>query len=827
MQKFNISGMSCAACAARIEKAVSKVKGVESCAVNLLANSMSVEGSAESQKVIDAVVDAGYGASALDEFSKKISVENKSDDGNSETQMLRNRLVSSLCVLVVLMYFSMGHMMFKAPLPSFFDGNPVAFALVQFILSAFILLVNRKFFISGTNAFKKLSPNMDSLVALGSGISFLYSTVVLFMLTDAVVKNDGSLTALCLKNLYFEGAAMIVTLITVGKLLESVSKGKTTNAVKSLMEYAPSTAIVERDGIEVTVAAGEILAGETIIVKNGAKIPADGTVMEGHCSIDESSLTGESIPVEKKAGSKVFASTLCTQGFMKVRAEKVGQDTGFSKIIQMVMDASSGKAPVQRIADKVSGVFVPVVISIALLTFFIWILKDADMSFALSRAVAVLVISCPCALGLAVPVAIMAGCGVGARNGILFKSSAALENAGRTKIVCFDKTGTLTKGIPEVTDVVCYSSSENELLSFAASLESRSSHPLARAVMEKTVGMKFAEAENYEEIPGSGIKGTVCGKNVLVGNSSFVTGLDEVAKDELERLAGEGKTPLLCSVDGKLIGIIAVADSLKEDAAIAIEQFRKIGVETAMITGDNEITAKAVGKKAGILKVFAGVKPDEKSVIVAELKKKFGSTAMTGDGVNDAVALTSADTGIAIGAGTDVAIDAASVVLVKSRVLDCFDAIRLSRSVLRVIHQNLFWAFIYNMLGIPLAAGVFHHRFGLDLNPMVAAACMSLSSFCVVTNALRLNLFRAKKYDTINEDQKIQNRRNDMEKTFNVEGMMCSHCEAHVREAVGKIAGVTEVVADHNASKVTVKLSADVDDSAIKAAIEGAGYKVN
>lgn len=827
MQKFNISGMSCAACAARIEKAVSKVDGVESCAVNLLADSMTVEGSAESSAVIDAVVNAGYGASAAGDASKKTSAEKTSDGGDSETMVLKKRLVSSLAVLLVLMYFSMGHTMLNLPLPSFFDGNPVAFALVQFILASVILLINRKFFVSGTIAIKNFSPNMDTLVALGSGVSFVYSTVVLFALTGAVAEGDSVSVALYLKNLYFEGAAMIVTLITVGKLLESISKGKTTSAVKALMELAPSTAIVERGGVEVSVPAAEILAGETVIVKTGAKISADGTVIEGHCSVDESSLTGESIPVEKKEGSKVFASTLCTQGFIKFRAEKVGQETGFSKIIQMVMDASSGKAPVQRIADKVSGIFVPVVISISILTFIVWILTGAEISFALSRAVSVLVISCPCALGLATPVAIMAGCGVGARNGILFKNSAALENAGRTKIVCFDKTGTLTKGVPEVTDVVCYSSSQDELLMLAASLENKSSHPLAKAVMDKASEVNIAEVEDYEEIPGSGIKGTVNGKKVLVGNSSFVPGLDEKAESDLNRFAGEGKTPLLCSVDGKLAGLIAAADSLKEDAVMAIEQFRKIGIETAMITGDNEITAKAVGTKAGISKIFAGVKPDEKSAIVENLKKEFGFTAMTGDGVNDAVALTSADTGIAIGAGTDVAIDAASVVLVKSQVMDSVNAIRLSRSALNVIHQNLFWAFIYNVLGIPLAAGVFYSRFGLALNPMIAAACMSLSSFCVVTNALRLNLFRAKKYNVTDQGIIIQQRSKDMEKTFNVEGMMCSHCEAHVKEALEKIQGVTEATADHNAAKVTVKLSSDVEDSVIKSAIEGAGYKVN
>ena len=825
MQKFNITGMSCAACSARIEKAVSKLEGVENCSVNLLANTMTVESRISDGEIIAAVVKAGYGASVQggthESPEKEGEVEKK-----PESLLLKRRLFSSVFILLVLMYFSMGHHMLGLPLPDFFVGNYCAFAFVQFILSSIILLINKKFFISGIKAIRNLSPNMDSLVALGSGVSFLYSTVVLFVLTGAVSANDSALISLCLKNLYFEGAAMIVTLITVGKLLESVSKGKTTSAIKSLMKLAPSTATVERGGIEVVVPADDLLAGEIVIVKSGSKIPADGTVLEGHCSVDESSLTGESIPVEKTEGHKVYASTLCTQGFVKFRAEKVGQDTGFSKIIQMVMDASSGKAPVQRIADKVSGVFVPVVISISILTFIVWLVSGADFSFAVSRAVAVLVISCPCALGLATPVAIMAGCGVGARNGILFKNSAALENAGRTKMICFDKTGTLTKGVPEVTDIVNFSGSVDDLLAYAASLESKSSHPLSKAVMEKAAGINLFEVEDYEEIPGSGIKGTVDRKVILAGNGKFVLGsISSFSVEEKEKIqsllngfALEGKTPLLCSADGKLLGIIAVSDSLKDDAVLAVRELEKIGVGTAMITGDNEITANAIGKKAGISKIFASVKPDEKSKIVESLKKEFGSTAMTGDGVNDAVALTSADTGIAIGAGTDVAIDAASVVLVKSNVMDAFNAIRLSRSTLGIIHQNLFWAFIYNVLGIPLAAGLFYRKFGLALNPMIAAACMSLSSFCVVTNALRLNLFKAKNNHP---------RSKIMEKTFNVEGMMCSHCEAHVKEAVEKIQGVTEAVADHNAAKVTVKLSADVDDSLIKSAIEGAGYKVN
>lgn len=834
MQKFDISGMSCAACSARIEKAVSNLGGVENCSVNLLANTMTVESHLSDDEIIAAVVKAGYGAS-VQGGTHESSGKNGGQEKEPVTMLLRRRLFCSVFILIVLMYFSMGHHMLGLPLPDFFVGNYCAFAFAQFILSSIILLINKKFFISGIKAIRNLSPNMDSLVALGSGVSFLYSTVVLFVLTGAVSEHDSGLISLCLKNLYFEGAAMIVTLITVGKLLESVSKGKTTSAIKSLMKLAPSTATVERGGIEIVVPAEELLAGEIVIVKSGSKIPADGTVLEGHCSVDESSLTGESIPVEKTEGHKVYASTLCTQGFMKFRAEKVGQDTGFSKIIQMVMDASSGKAPVQRIADKVSGVFVPVVIFISIMTFIVWLVSGADISFALSRAVAVLVISCPCALGLATPVAIMAGCGVGARNGILFKNSAALENAGRTKIICFDKTGTLTKGVPEVTDIVHFCDSEDELLTYAASLESKSSHPLSKAVMDKAEGIDLFEVEDYVEVPGSGIKGTVGHKKIFAGNGKFVfdsinpSDAEEKEKiqSQIDRFASEGKTPLLCSADGKLLGIIAVSDSLKDDAALAVRELEKIGVGTAMITGDNEITANAIGKKAGISKIFASVKPDEKSKIVESLKKEFGFTAMTGDGVNDAVALTSADTGIAIGAGTDVAIDAASVVLVKSNVMDAFNAIRLSRSTLGIIHQNLFWAFIYNVLGIPLAAGIFYNGFGLALNPMIAAACMSLSSFCVVTNALRLNLFKAKKGVKMTGEKIIQPRSKNMEKTFNVEGMMCSHCEAHVKEAVEKIQGVTEAVADHNVAKVTVKLSADVEDSVIKSAIEGAGYKVN
>lgn len=827
MQKFNVTGMSCAACSARVEKSVSKVNGVIKCSVNLLAGSMIVEGSATDTVIIEAVVKAGYGASVQNENPIVKNSEGESKE-KSETSLLARRLLSSVVILLALMYLTMGHLMLGLPLPAMFEANKSLAFILQPILAAAIMFINRKFFISGIKGMINLAPNMDSLVALGSGTSYIYSLYILYRIL--MLENDSG------EHLYFEGAAMVLVLITVGKFLESISKGKTTSAVKSLMKLMPDYAFVLRDGNEIKVMADELIAGDVVVVRAGQQIPADGTVIEGNCSVDESSLTGESLPVEKPSGTQVSASTLCLNGYVKIRAEKTGKETGFAKIINLVMNASSGKAPVQRIADKVSGFFVPVVIGISVVTFIVWFLAGKDLFFSLNRAVSVLVISCPCALGLATPVAIMAGCGVGARKGILFKTSAALENAGRIKAIAFDKTGTLTKGIPEVADILPLDgSAAEEFLLLAAAVEKGSSHPLAQAVLKKAEGRIVPDAVEFENVTGSGVSAIVKGKRIFAGNESFISSVckGNIPEEKMSELGKEGKTPLVFASEDKIIGIIAVADSLKEDAVSAVKELDAMGIRTAMITGDNEFTASAIASIAGIKTVFAGVKPDQKSEIVSRMKKDWGNVAMTGDGVNDAVALTSADTGIAIGAGTDVAIDSADVVLVNSRVMDAVNAIRLSQSTLRIIHQNLFWAFIYNLMLIPLAAGLWYPLFGWALNPMLASACMSLSSFCVVTNALRLNLFKMKKSVRIKVEKSgkngnpVKEEKENMEKTFNVEGMMCSRCEAHVREAVGKIAGVAEVVADHNASKVTVKLSADVDDSAIKAAIEGAGYKVN
>lgn len=835
MQKFNVTGMSCAACSARVEKAVSKVEGVQKCSVNLLAETMSVEGTAADDKIISAVVNAGYGASVQNE-EELYSAKNK-DTEKQEINRIGRRLVSSAVILILLMYITMGYGMFGFPMPSFLANNSFVLYLLQPVLAGAVLIINRKFFINGTKAIVSLAPNMDSLVALGSGVSYIYSMYVLVSMF--IHKAGGS--SVHGEHLYFESAAMVVTLITLGKYLEAISKGKTTSAVKSLMKLVPDFANVIRDGNEVKVKTSDLVKGDVIVLRSGNQIPADGILIEGNISADESSLTGESMPVEKGTGSKVFASTLCVNGFAKIRAEKTGQDTGFAKIIRLVTEASSLKAPVQRIADKVAGVFVPAVILIALLTFAVWFALGRDLFFALNRAVSVLVISCPCALGLATPVAIMAGCGVGAKSGILFKTSAALENAGRIKLIAFDKTGTLTKGVPEVTDVLASENiSEDELLILAASVESLSSHPLAKAIAGKAKDKKLYAAEDFKNVQGGGVSAIVKGQKIFGGNAAFIGSCckEKIDEEKLKALARQGKTPVIFATEEKVLGILALADSLKEDAVYAIKEFVKLGIDSAMITGDNQVTAGAIASRLGIKKIFAEAKPDEKSAIIARLKKEYGRVAMTGDGVNDAVALSGADIGIAIGAGTDVAIDSADLVLVNSRVMDAYNAVALSRKTLAIIHQNLFWAFIYNILLIPLAAGCLYPVLGWTLNPMIAAACMSISSFSVVTNALRLNFFKVKKINkaegmadknTVKISVKTETtmqEENTMEKTFNVEGMMCTHCEAHVKEALEKVPGVTEAVADHNAKKATVKLSAPVDDSLLKAAIEGAGYKV-
>ncbi len=838
MEKFLISGMSCAACSARIEKAVTKVKGVESCAVSLLTNSMSVEGTASAKSIIQAVEKAGYGA--------KISGNEKTSNSetqellleNSELKNLKSRLAVSLIFLLILMYFSMGHMMLNFPLPSWFNGNHVAMGLIQLLLTIVILFINRKFFISGTKGLLHGTPNMDTLVALGSGVSFAYSLVVLFNMTDAVLKGDEQRVMKCMDNFYFEGAAMIVTLITVGKMLESISKGKTTNALKNLIKLKPENATVIREGKEIIVPISEVKKDEIFIVKPGENIPVDGIVIEGESSVNESALTGESIPVDKSAKSEVYSATINLNGFLKCKALRVGEETALSQIIKLVSDASATKAPIAKTADKVSGIFVPSVLLISAITFFVWLISGAEFNFALSRAIAVLVISCPCALGLATPVAIMVGNGVGAKNGILFKTATSLEETGKIEIVALDKTGTITKGEPEVTDIVVADNiSEKDFIKIAASLESKSSHPLAKAIMKFYSNSSFANEELFDtqdfvSLPGNGISCKIKEEKFLAGNSVFIEKNEDISsiKEKTILFSSEGKTPLIFAKENKILGMICVADKIKDDSAQAVSQLKAMSVTPVMITGDNERTAQAIAKNAGIEKIIAGVLPDGKAKTIATLKSK-GKTAMAGDGINDAPALASADIGIALGAGSDIAIDSAQVVLMKNSLLDVPAAIRLSKATLKNIHENLFWAFFYNVAGIPLAAGVYYKAFGLLLNPMFAAAAMSLSSFCVVTNALRLNFFKPYKFSKAeNKFQSLKRQKEvtmpTVEKTIKVEGMMCGHCEAHVKEALEKIKGIEEAAADHETGKVVLKLSKEVDDKKIADAVKKAGYTV-
>lgn len=842
MKQYTVTGMSCAACSSRVEKAVSKVDGVTSCSVSLLTNSMGVDGSASDRAVIEAVEAAGYGAAVKGRGNDQKgaaagsleSMESAKDALiDRETPKLRKRLIASVIFLIVLMYFSMGHMMWDWPLPSFFVGNHVAMGLLQLLLTIAVMVINQKFFVSGFKGLIHGAPNMDTLVALGSAASFGYSVYVLFAMTDAQVKGDMDAVMSYMHEFYFESAAMILTLITVGKMLESHSKGKTTDALKSLMKLAPKTATLIRDEKEVVVSIDDVKIGDIFVVRPGENVPVDGIVLDGNSAVNESALTGESIPVDKAAGDKVSAATLNQSGFIRCRATRVGEDTTLSQIIQMVSDAAATKAPIAKIADKVSGVFVPAVITIAVVTIIGWLLAGETAGFALARGISVLVISCPCALGLATPVAIMVGNGKGAKSGILFKTAASLEAAGRTQIIALDKTGTITSGEPVVTDIIPAdpSVSDNELLKFAAAVEEKSEHPLARAIIRKANEEKIEpeEVTDFSAVVGNGLKGVLRGNEIAAGNLKFIEKTAEISDDIrkiADELSKEGKTPLFFAESGSLLGIIAVADTIKEDSAQAVKQLRNMGIKVVMLTGDNEQTAKAIGKQAGVDEVIAGVLPDGKESVIRNLKR-HGKTAMVGDGINDAPALTRADTGIAIGAGTDVAIDAADVVLVKSRLIDVPAAIRLSRATLTNIHENLFWAFFYNVIGIPLAAGLWYPLLGWKLNPMFGAAAMSLSSFCVVTNALRLNL--CKVYDS-KRDKKIkqikESEEKNMTKTLNVEGMMCGHCEARVKKALEALDAVDEAVVSHTDGTAVVTLNAEVSDDLLKETVEAQDYKV-
>lgn len=842
MKQYTVTGMSCAACSSRVEKAVSKVDGVTSCSVSLLTNSMGVDGSASDRAVIEAVEAAGYGAAVKGRGNDQKgaaagsleSMESAKDALiDRETPKLRKRLIASVIFLIVLMYFSMGHMMWDWPLPSFFVGNHVAMGLLQLLLTIAVMIINQKFFVSGFKGLIHGAPNMDTLVALGSAASFGYSVYVLFAMTDAQVKGDMDAVMSYMHEFYFESAAMILTLITVGKMLESHSKGKTTDALKSLMKLAPKTATLIRDEKEVVVSIDDVKSGDIFVVRPGENVPVDGIVLDGNSAVNESALTGESIPVDKAAGDKVSAATLNQSGFIRCRATRVGEDTTLSQIIQMVSDAAATKAPIAKIADKVSGVFVPAVITIAVVTVIGWLLAGETAGFALARGISVLVISCPCALGLATPVAIMVGNGKGAKSGILFKTAASLEAAGRTQIIALDKTGTITSGEPVVTDIIPAdpSVSDNELLKFAAAVEEKSEHPLARAIIRKAKEEKIEpeEVTDFSAVVGNGLKGVLRGNEIAAGNLKFIEKTAEISDDIrkiADELSKEGKTPLFFAESGSLLGIIAVADTIKEDSAQAVKQLRNMGIKVVMLTGDNEQTAKAIGKQAGVDEVIAGVLPDGKESVIRKLKR-HGKTAMVGDGINDAPALTRADTGIAIGAGTDVAIDAADVVLVKSRLIDVPAAIRLSRATLTNIHENLFWAFFYNVIGIPLAAGLWYPLLGWKLNPMFGAAAMSLSSFCVVTNALRLNL--CKVYDS-KRDKKIkqikESEEKNMTKTLNIEGMMCGHCEARVKKALEALDAVDEAVVSHTDGTAVVTLNAEVSDDLLKETVEAQDYKV-
>ena len=826
--------MSCAACSARVEKAVSKVEGVRSCSVSLLTNSMGVEGSASPADVIAAVKAAGYGAS-LKKAEKKKSASDADDElADTQTPALLRRLIVSLVFWIVLMYVSMGHMMWGFPLPSFFSGNHVAMGLLQLLLTVIIMVINQKFFVSGAKSLLHLAPNMDALVSLGAAAAFIYSTVSLFAMTAAQTNGDIAAVEAYMDEFYFESAATILTLITLGKTLEARSKGKTTNALKSLMRLSPKSAVIIRDGKEESVPVEEVKVGDIFVVRAGESIPVDGIILEGESALDESTLTGESIPVDKTAGDRVFSGTMNTSGYLRCEATKVGEDTTLSQIIAMVSDAAATTAPIARIADKVSGVFVPAVIGIALVTTVVWLAAGRDAGFALARGISVLVISCPCALGLATPVAIMVGSGLGAKNGILFKTAASLETTGRAKIVALDKTGTITKGEPHVTDIFAPAGrTESSLTELAYALEKKSEHPLAKAVIKKAEEDDIAlkEVTDFRVLPGNGLSGTLDGGAIYGGSYDFIgtkVKIPDEAKEAARRFAEEGKTPLLFSREDEFCGIIAVADVIKEDSPAAVRELKNMGVRVVMLTGDNARTARAIGEKVGVDEVIAGVLPDGKESVIKELMKD-GKTVMVGDGINDAPALTSADIGMAIGAGTDVAVDAADVVLVKNRLSDVPAAIRIGRATLRNIHENLFWAFIYNVMGIPLAAGVFIPASGLSLNPMFAAAAMSLSSFFVVTNALRLNLFNirgTKKTKEKNNENKTKEERKDMEKTLKIEGMMCSHCEATVKKALEGVDGVKEANVSHTDGTAVVKLGREVPDEVLKKAVEDKDYKV-
>ena len=851
MEQYNVTGMSCAACSARVEKAVGKVPGVTACSVSLLTNSMGVEGTASPAAIIQAVEAAGYGASR-----KEAAGQNRAPDAGAaldaladhETPKLKRRLLASLGFLLVLMYFSMGHMMWGWPLPAFFDGNHVAVALVQMLLAAIVMVINQKFFISGFTSLAHGAPNMDTLVALGSSASFVWSTYAVFMMTDGQMRMDPNSVSTYMMELYFESAAMILTLITVGKMLEARSKGKTTDALKSLMKLAPKTATLLREGKEVEVPVEQVRRGDQFVVRPGENIPVDGVVLEGSSAVNESALTGESIPVDKAAGDAVSAATVNQSGFLRCEATRVGEDTTLSQIIKMVSDAAATKAPIAKIADKVSGIFVPAVITIAAVTTAVWLLLGRDLAFALARGISVLVISCPCALGLATPVAIMVGNGLGAKNGILFKTAASLEAAGRTQIVALDKTGTITRGEPEVTDILpAEGVTETELLTLAAALEQKSEHPLAKAVLACTAGRQLdpPAVTDFAALPGNGLSAKLAGRSIYGGSLSFIQTQARVPAalaEQAQALAEAGRTPLFFGGEGRLLGVIAVADTIKEDSPAAIRALQKMGIRVVMLTGDNQRTAEAIGRQAGVDQVIAGVLPDGKENVIRALREK-GKVAMVGDGINDAPALTRADTGIAIGAGTDVAIDAADVVLMNSRLSDVPAAIRLSRATLRNIHENLFWAFIYNVIGIPLAAGLFI-PFGLTLNPMFGAAAMSLSSFCVVSNALRLNLFdlHSGKKDKAVRPVELppapeprpaacpifnnDTEETTMKKTIKIEGMMCGHCEATVKKALEALPQVDAAEVSHTAGTAVVTLNAGVDDAVLTKAVEDKDYKV-
>lgn len=856
MKQYTVTGMSCAACSARVEKAVSKVDGVTSCSVSLLTNSMGVEGSATDAQIVEAVEQAGYGASP-----KGTATESENDKANNsleqlkaaqdalvdrETPKLVNRLIASLIFLVVLMYFSMGHMMWGWPLPEFFNGNHVAMGLLQLLLTVAVMVINQKFFISGFKGLIHGAPNMDTLVALGSAASFGYSVYALFAMTAAQVNGDMDAVMAYMHEFYFESAAMILALITVGKMLEAHSKGKTTDALKSLMQLAPKTATVVRNGVEQEISVDAVKKGDIFVVRPGENIPVDGEIIDGTTAVNESALTGESIPVDKQPKDAVSAATVNQSGFIKCRATRVGEDTTLSQIIQMVSDAAATKAPIAKIADRVSGVFVPAVITIAIITIIAWLIAGENVGFALARGISVLVISCPCALGLATPVAIMVGNGKGAKSGILFKTAASLEATGRTQIVALDKTGTITSGEPKVTDIVPdetffeeTGNNAGKLLAIAASVEAKSEHPLAKAIMEraKTDEIAVAEVTDFSAVVGNGLTAILAGKMIKAGNLAFVSKFVKVSDDmrtKAVEFSKEGKTPLFFAADDRLCGIIAVADTIKEDSPEAVRQLKNMGIRVVMLTGDNEQTANAIGKQAGVDEVIAGVLPDGKEAVIRKLKKQ-GRVAMVGDGINDAPALTRADMGIAIGAGSDVAIDAADVVLMKSRLIDVSAAVRLSRATLTNIHENLFWAFFYNVIGIPLAAGLWYPLLGWKLNPMFGAAAMSLSSFCVVTNALRLNLCRV--YDPKHDRKATPDRKNktnkpneseekSMTKTMNIEGMMCGHCEARVKKALEALDAVSEAVVSHESGTAVVTLSSDISDEKLKETVEAEDYKV-